>query len=257
MYGWSNAPGVAKVADVVLLDPLTSVRDVVEAVTNASVHDKSQSPAVSDIDVIFAAVTVVNDTAEPLVTVDEITSPTLPAAALSFVVVPTKFAWFIVGVVALTDSPDPVMSLAAATYSTTFHTLAPVPDVALLCTIKVVLAAIACTVLVPELCTVTTPEDRLVIVYRVPKASVDTTGSLQVCVVAPVNTCCLLLPTTKVVVPAAVAVEVYPSKKLAADKLLFASHRAMPDADGVALGVALAQFVPLDCIILPEVPGVA
>lgn len=50
--------------------------------------ETSQSPAVSEIDVTFAAVAVVKLTADACRTVLLITSPTLPAAALSLVVVP-------------------------------------------------------------------------------------------------------------------------------------------------------------------------
>ena len=41
----------------------------------------SHSPAVSGIEVIFAAIFVVSATAEPVTTVDEISSPMLPAVA--------------------------------------------------------------------------------------------------------------------------------------------------------------------------------
>ena|SRR5882672_3490279 len=58
--------------------------------------------------VIFAAVLLVRETAAPERTVDEINSPTLPAAALSLVVVPTRLAWLRVGVVPKTRAPLPV-----------------------------------------------------------------------------------------------------------------------------------------------------
>jgi hypothetical protein len=55
----------------------------------APTAETSQSPAVSEIDVMFAAVAVVNATELPDETVETIYSPTLPAFALLFVVVPT------------------------------------------------------------------------------------------------------------------------------------------------------------------------
>lgn len=51
----------------------------------------SQLPAVRDIEVTFAGVAVVSETAEPLSMEELINSPTEPAAALSFVAVPTMF----------------------------------------------------------------------------------------------------------------------------------------------------------------------
>jgi hypothetical protein len=51
--------------------------------------DTSQSPAVRDIEVIFVLTSVTSDTADDGGINDEIYSPTYPAAALSFVVVPT------------------------------------------------------------------------------------------------------------------------------------------------------------------------
>lgn len=49
----------------------------------------SQSPAVKEIDVIFVPVPLVSETGAPEPTVEAIYSPTLPAPAESFVVVPT------------------------------------------------------------------------------------------------------------------------------------------------------------------------
>lgn len=49
----------------------------------------SQSPAVKEIDVTFAGAEFENDIADASNTVEDIVSPTIPAAALSFVVVPT------------------------------------------------------------------------------------------------------------------------------------------------------------------------
>jgi hypothetical protein len=62
---------------------------VVPAGLVATVPHTSQSPAVKEIDVTFAGVPEVNETAEPTRIVEEIYSPILPAFALLFVVVPT------------------------------------------------------------------------------------------------------------------------------------------------------------------------
>jgi hypothetical protein len=48
----------------------------------------SQSPAVNEAEVIFVAVAVVSETAEPEAMLELIYSPIFPAVALSFVVVP-------------------------------------------------------------------------------------------------------------------------------------------------------------------------
>ena len=80
-------PGI--VADVVLMPPLTFVSEVVEAGARASVPQTFQSPADNEIDVMFAAVAVVSETAEPLATVAEINSPTEPALVLLPSWVPT------------------------------------------------------------------------------------------------------------------------------------------------------------------------
>ena len=63
-----------------------------------------------------------------------------------------------------------------------------------------------------------------------------------VCVVVPVKYCCCVEPTVSVVVPAAVAVVVYPSIKLLAERLLLASQPAKEVAVGVV--VTEVTFVP-------------
>jgi hypothetical protein len=67
----------------------------------------SQSPAVREILVAFTLTVEVNATPEALLLTN---SPSLPAAALLFVVVPTMFGWFSVGVVPRTSKPVPVSS---------------------------------------------------------------------------------------------------------------------------------------------------
>ncbi len=76
------------VADVVLIHASTELVVVAPAGFSANVPHTSQSPAVSDIDVMSAAVAEVIDTAAPANTVDEMNCPILPAEALSFVAVP-------------------------------------------------------------------------------------------------------------------------------------------------------------------------
>ena len=63
--------------------------DVAPLATYCTAPLTSQSPAVKDIEVTLALVTVVKAMAEPEATVLEIVSPTLPALALLLVVVPT------------------------------------------------------------------------------------------------------------------------------------------------------------------------
>lgn len=55
---------------------------------NLTTAETSQSPAVSEIEVTLAVVPVERLTADPGAIVEEVYSPTLPAAALSFVAVP-------------------------------------------------------------------------------------------------------------------------------------------------------------------------
>lgn len=82
LLGWFGS-----VADVVLIHPLTDVEPA--EVVHETVPQTFQSPAVSVIDVMFAAVELVSVIADPLDSVDETNSPTLPAFALSPAVVPT------------------------------------------------------------------------------------------------------------------------------------------------------------------------
>lgn len=82
-------PILGIVAEVVLMPPCIRVTTVEPAGLAATVPHTSQSPAVNEIDVTLAGVPDVRATAEPAAT-DELTnSPTLPAFALLFVVVPT------------------------------------------------------------------------------------------------------------------------------------------------------------------------
>jgi hypothetical protein len=82
-----------KVSFVVLMPPATAVKFVVAALLMPTEPKTSQSPAVKEMLVIVfpvnAVAAVVSDTADPTATDDETTSPTLPALALLFVVVPT------------------------------------------------------------------------------------------------------------------------------------------------------------------------
>jgi len=82
-----------KVSFVVLMPPALEVKFVVDVLLIPTIPKTSQSPAVREILVIVlpetAVVAVVRDTAEPTATDEDITSPTLPALTLLFVVVPT------------------------------------------------------------------------------------------------------------------------------------------------------------------------
>lgn len=80
---------VPNVLFVVLIPPLIFCNIVVLPPPGANSPQTSQSPAVSEIDVIVLDVFVTRDTALPDVMTELIYSPTLPAAALSLVVVPT------------------------------------------------------------------------------------------------------------------------------------------------------------------------
>lgn len=72
------------------------------------------------------------------------------------------------------------------------------------------------TLLAPDDCTVTTPVELLTTTKRKPVVSVDVTGNTTVCVVVPVKNWNSVLATVSVVVPAAVAVVVYPGANVVA-----------------------------------------
>ena len=80
---------VGFVADVVLVQHTITLVTVVPAGFVQHEPHTSQSPAVRLIEVILAAVLFVREMAEPTSTVELTYSPTLPAFALLFVVVPT------------------------------------------------------------------------------------------------------------------------------------------------------------------------
>jgi hypothetical protein len=83
-------PGnVGRAADVVLMPPCSLLTTVEAPVTTPTFPQTSQSPAVSEILVTLAPTPVVSATADPVATLLETNSPTLPALALLFVVVPT------------------------------------------------------------------------------------------------------------------------------------------------------------------------
>ena len=87
----TNAPlagGLGTVPETVLMPAVNMVAFVVPASVKIAVPPTSQSPAVRDMDVIFAAVFVVRLIAEPEANVELIYSPIFPADALSLVVVP-------------------------------------------------------------------------------------------------------------------------------------------------------------------------
>lgn len=120
----------------------------------------------------------------------------------------------------------------------------------------------AVIVLLPEDCTVTTPEELLTIKNACPNTSVDVTGSNTVWVVLPVKNCWYALNTVRVVVPAPVAVVAYPSIWLLADKFLLASHPANAVAAGAVVTdvtcvppLAIAMVVPVHTplVIVPKV----
>lgn len=73
-------------AEVELAPPPKKDKTVVPAGVNCKTPDTSQSPAVREMEVTLAGVAVVRDTEEVVALVN---SPTLPALALLFVVVPT------------------------------------------------------------------------------------------------------------------------------------------------------------------------
>jgi len=83
---YSEASG--NVADVVLIQPTPTVNTVVPPPVNPTFPHKSQSPAVSEIEVMSLEVNVVKDVAEANAIVLVTNCPTDNAAALSLVVVP-------------------------------------------------------------------------------------------------------------------------------------------------------------------------
>lgn len=87
---WPPPPGnVGSVAEVVLIAACSPATTVDPPVTIPTLPQTSQSPAVSEIEVTLALALLVNATADPEGTFDDTNSPTLPAFALLFVVVPT------------------------------------------------------------------------------------------------------------------------------------------------------------------------
>jgi len=87
---WPRAPAAGKVgnASVVCdIEAAARIRTVPAAPVMTTLPLTSQSPAVSEMEVIVLAVAVTSETAAPTSTVDEIYSPIAPAAALSFVAV--------------------------------------------------------------------------------------------------------------------------------------------------------------------------
>lgn len=78
---------VMSVAEVEFTLPATAVVEIVDP-RKLTTPATSQSPAVSDMLVTFAGVAVVSETAEPPATEAVTYSPTMPAAALLFVVTP-------------------------------------------------------------------------------------------------------------------------------------------------------------------------
>lgn len=123
------------VADTSDQPPISWVMLVVPAgMKNILVHI-SQSPAVSEMLVRFTPVPVVMVTAEPLATMLEMNSPTLPALALPTAVVPMMSGVVIAGAVAKTSAPPvPVSSVTAAlrfaedSVASAVATPAPRPD---------------------------------------------------------------------------------------------------------------------------------
>src|SRR6185312_11009619 len=79
---------VGSVADVVLIEATIFDSAVPPPGFKAILPNTSQSPAVKLIDVTFAVVLVVKETAEPTKIVLSMNSPTYPDAALSLVLVP-------------------------------------------------------------------------------------------------------------------------------------------------------------------------
>ena len=80
--------GVGKVADVSLITPAIELTAVEGSGINKIFPQISQSPAVNVIEVIFLLELEVRVTGDKSGTVLSITSPTLPAFALLFVVTP-------------------------------------------------------------------------------------------------------------------------------------------------------------------------
>ncbi len=105
---------VSVVAEVVEILVDVEVIEVAAFVaTSPPAASTSQSPAVSDMFVIFATTVLVRLTELPEAITLSMYSPTLPAAALSLVLVPTKLAVVIVGDVPNTLTPEPVSSVKA------------------------------------------------------------------------------------------------------------------------------------------------
>lgn len=78
----------SNVAEEVFKVPVTEVQTVDASPVKAIFPPISQSPGVKTIEVILVVVALARDTADPIKTDASINSPTLPAAALLFVVVP-------------------------------------------------------------------------------------------------------------------------------------------------------------------------
>ena len=76
-------------ADVELLQPVINESTVVDPPVTPTFPDTSQSPAVKEMEVTFAATPVVKLGPPPITTKEKTISPTFPASALLFVVVPT------------------------------------------------------------------------------------------------------------------------------------------------------------------------
>ena len=105
----TSLPSVGRVADVVLIPALLAVV-VVLVKFQFTLPSTSQSPAVREMLVTLAVVTVVRLTALPVATRELTTSPTLPADALPTAVVPTMLGVLMVGDVPNTAKPVPVSS---------------------------------------------------------------------------------------------------------------------------------------------------
>lgn len=105
---------VGNVAEVVFVVPARNVGAAPPAGENTTAPETSQSPAVNEMEVTFAAVLVVNETAEPLVISLSMYSPTLPAATFPPDVMPTMLGVVSVGDVPKTAAPEPVSSVRAA-----------------------------------------------------------------------------------------------------------------------------------------------
>jgi hypothetical protein len=110
--------------------------------------DTSQSPAVSEILVMFVSVLVVREIADPKSTAEEMISPTFPAAALSLVAVPVHVPVRVVAVEAVLAvievlHPNPVFVVQIRALPGVLHVPTAnavgtaVPDVALPSTVLV------------------------------------------------------------------------------------------------------------------------